>query len=224
MNVDCAVHGSSWILCLWSRLHETHTNLTALKPVWHPEYPLCVLRFTVTNCNNQEQNLLRNCSCTHWDQYALVADIVRDGEIDLPYVLTASMLAHCFTKPLLQHPILKRCAVMGMIGIVLGNGLRIGNVYGLGNGPGFIGNRNRKWYWNRKWYRSWKWLAEWDLNLNWLGKFVSRRSTMFNWLLGTFLFCFLLETDVRDVLEECGANWEYGYYYAKDYDATCLVL
>jgi hypothetical protein len=34
------------------------------------------------------------------------------------------------------------------------------------------------------------------------------------------VFCF--ETDVIAVLEECWADWKYGYHYAKDYNVTCL--
>jgi len=34
-------------------------------------------------------------------KYYLAADMARDGEIDLSYVLTTEMLANCFTKP---HP------------------------------------------------------------------------------------------------------------------------
>jgi hypothetical protein len=74
--------------------------------------------------------------------------MARDGEIDLSYVLTAEMLADCFTKPLPKPAFLKQCAAMGMIGIGLGNrhvnglgnrfGIGIGK--GLGNGLGTLGN------------------------------------------------------------------------------------
>ena len=70
-------------------------------------------------------------------KYYLAADMATDGEIDLSYVLTAEMLADCFTKPLPKPAFLKQCAAMGMIGIGLGNGLRIG----IGNGLGTLGNR-----------------------------------------------------------------------------------
>jgi len=53
------------------------------------------------------------------------------------------------------------------------------------------------------------------------GKFVSRRSTMFDWLLCTFVYL-SFETDVIAALEERWADWKNGYHYAKDYDVTCL--
>jgi len=70
-------------------------------------------------------------------KYYLAANMARDGEINLRYVLTAEMLADCFTKPLPKLALLKQCVVMGMIGIGFGNGLgtpgnRLGN--GIGNG------------------------------------------------------------------------------------------
>jgi len=72
--------------------------------------------------------------------YYLAADMARDGEIDFSYVPTAEMLADCFTKPLPNPAFLKQCAVMGMIGIGLGNGignsLGIGISNGIGNGVG----------------------------------------------------------------------------------------
>jgi hypothetical protein len=77
-------------------------------------------------------------------KYYLSADMARDGEIDLNYVLTAEMLADCFTKPLPKPTFLKKCATMGMIGIRLRNGLgnglgiRIGN--GFRYGLGWLGN------------------------------------------------------------------------------------
>jgi hypothetical protein len=37
-----------------------------------------------------------------------------------------------------------------------------------------------------------------------------------------FLFTVLFETHVIAVLEECCADWKYGYHYAKDYEVTCL--
>jgi hypothetical protein len=71
----------------------------------------------------------------------LAADMARDGGIDWNYVPTSEMFADCFTKPLLKPAFLKQCAVMGMIGIGLGNSLGIGhgNGIGIGNGKG-IGN------------------------------------------------------------------------------------
>jgi len=70
-------------------------------------------------------------------KYYLAADMVRDGEINLSYVLTTKMLANCFTKPLPKPAFLKQCAAMGMIGIGIGNGH--GNGIGIGIGKG-IGN------------------------------------------------------------------------------------
>jgi hypothetical protein len=74
-------------------------------------------------------------------KYYLVADMARDGEIDLNYVPTPEMFTDCFTKPLPKPAFLKQCAAMGMIGIGHGNGLGIGhgNGIGIGNGKG-IGN------------------------------------------------------------------------------------
>jgi hypothetical protein len=46
--------------------------------------------------------------------------MARDGEIDLSYVPTTEMLAVCFTVPLLQPALVKKCASMAMIGISLG--------------------------------------------------------------------------------------------------------
>jgi len=69
-------------------------------------------------------------------KYYLAADMARDGEINLSYIPTAEMLAHCFTKPLPKPPFLKQCAAMGMSGIGLGNGLGIGLGNGRWNGIG----------------------------------------------------------------------------------------
>jgi hypothetical protein len=67
--------------------------------------------------------------------------MARDGEIDLSYVLSAEVLADCFTHPLPKPVVLKQCAMMGIIGIELGSGLRNGVWKGLGNGLGIgIGN------------------------------------------------------------------------------------
>jgi len=153
-------------------------------------------------------------------KYYLAADMARDGEIDLSYVPTAEMLADCFTKPLPKPAFLKQCAAMGIIGIGLGNGLGnslgigigngIGNGLGNGRGNGLgighgngIGNAIGK-------------------QIDWLGTFISRRSTLFDWLLFLFVYYVLFETDVIAVLEEYWADGMYGYHYAKDYDVTCL--
>jgi hypothetical protein len=76
-------------------------------------------------------------------KYYLPADMARDGEIDLSYILTAEMRADCFTKPLPKPAILNQCTAMGKIGIGIGNGLRNGlrngldiHLNGLGNGHG----------------------------------------------------------------------------------------
>jgi hypothetical protein len=70
--------------------------------------------------------------------------MARDGEIDMSYILTAEMLANCFTQPLPKPAFMKQCAAMGMIGIGLGNsrgyglgkGLRNGLRVGIGNALG----------------------------------------------------------------------------------------
>jgi hypothetical protein len=69
-------------------------------------------------------------------KYYLAADMARDGEIDLSYVLTTEMLANCFTKPLQKPAFFKQCAAMGMIGMGLGNGLGFGIRNGYRNGHG----------------------------------------------------------------------------------------
>jgi hypothetical protein len=69
-------------------------------------------------------------------KYYLAADMARDGEIDLSYVLTAEMLGDCFTKPLPKPGLLKQYAAMGMIGIGCGNGLGNGIGIGIGQGNG----------------------------------------------------------------------------------------
>ena len=67
-------------------------------------------------------------------KYYRAADMARDGEIDLSYVLTAEMLADRFTKSLPNPALLKECAAMGTIGIGLGNGVGNGLGIGIGNG------------------------------------------------------------------------------------------
>jgi len=87
-----------------------------------------------------ENTIYRGTAVAHIaTKYYLAADMARGREIDLSYVPTAEMLAHCFTRPLPKPAILKQCAAMGMIGIglcMLGNGPRncIGIV--IGNGVG----------------------------------------------------------------------------------------
>ena len=119
-------------------------------------------------------------------KYNLAADVPRNGEIDLSYVPTAEMLADCFTKPMPKPTFWKQCAVMGMIGIGLGNGFGIGIRNGLGNGLGTLGNGRR----NR--------IGIGIANAigNAIGKqidslrtFVSRRSTMVDWLLFSVVYC-----------------------------------
>jgi len=77
----------------------------------------------------------------------LASDISRDGEIGLSHILTAEMIADCFTEPLPKPAFLKSCAEMGMIGIGLGNGLGnglgIGIRHGVGNALGIPGNAHR---------------------------------------------------------------------------------
>jgi len=123
-------------------------------------------------------------------KYNLAADMARDREIDLSYVMTAEMLADSFIKPLPKPPFWKQCAAMGMIGIGLRNGLgdgsstlRNGRSKGMGivNGHG-LGNALGK-------------------QIDCLGPFVSRRSTIFDRILFSFVYCFLFETDVIAILE-----------------------
>jgi hypothetical protein len=114
-------------------------------------------------------------------KYYLAANMARDGEIDLSYVPTAEMLADCFTKPLPKPTFLKECAAMGMIGI--GPRYGHGNGIGIDNGNG-IENAVGK-------------------QIDCLGTFVSRRSTMIHWILFSFAYCFLFEMVVIAVLEEC---------------------
>jgi len=45
-DVNCPVHNRCRILCLWSRLHETHTDLASLEQAGHPDYLSRVLRFS----------------------------------------------------------------------------------------------------------------------------------------------------------------------------------
>jgi len=66
----------------------------------------------------------------------LAADMAYDGEIDLTYIPTAEMLVDYFWKPLPKPALIKQCAAMGMIGMELGNGLRIGSGNWIGNGFG----------------------------------------------------------------------------------------
>jgi len=43
------------------------------------------------------------------------------------------------------------------------------------------------------------------------------------WLAPLLLFyCYVFETDVIAVLEQCWANWKYSYHCAKDYDLSRL--
>jgi hypothetical protein len=65
----------------------------------------------------------------------------------LSNILTAEILAHCFTKPLPKHTFFEVCAAMRMIRIGLGNDLGnklgalgngIGNGIGIGIGNGFV--------------------------------------------------------------------------------------
>jgi len=66
-------------------------------------------------------------------KYYLAADMAIDGENNSSYILTAEILADCFTKPLPNHTFLTQCAAMGLIGIGLRNGLSTLG-YGLGIG------------------------------------------------------------------------------------------
>jgi len=119
-------------------------------------------------------------------KYYLAADMARDGEIDLSYVATAEMLADYFTKPPPKPAFLKQCAAMGMIGIVLGNGLAIGLGNSLRNGLDMEGNGDGNGIR----------IAIGNAIGNAIGKqidrlrtFASRRSTMFDWLLFSCVHC-----------------------------------
>jgi hypothetical protein len=102
-----------------------------------------------------------------------------DGEINLSYVPTAEMLADCFTNQLPKPAVLKQSAAMRMIRIGFGNDLRIGIGNGLGNGHGNgIGTRNANGNAVGK-------------QIDSLGTFVSRRSILYDWLLFSFVYCFL---------------------------------
>jgi len=119
-------------------------------------------------------------------KYYLAADMARDGEIDWNYVLTAEMLADCFTKPLPKPAFLKQSPAMGIIGIGLGNGLGIGIGNGLGNGLGTIGNGLRNAHGNG--IGTGKRIGNAvGQQIYWLGMFVFRRSTLFDWLLFSFV-------------------------------------
>jgi len=123
-------------------------------------------------------------------KYYLAADIARDREIDLSYVPTAGMLTNCFTKPLPKPTFLKQCAAMGMIRIGLGNGLGIGIGNGLGNGLGTIENGLRNGHWNGLGTEKGVGNAV-GKQIDSLGTFVSRRSTLFDWLLSSSVYCFV---------------------------------
>jgi len=121
-------------------------------------------------------------------QFYLATDMGRDGEINWSYISTAEMLADCFTKPLPDPAFLTQCATMGMIGLGLGNGLgTLGTCRGHGIGTGTaIGNAVPK-------------------HNDWLGTFVLRRSTLFDWLLVAFVCCFV--RDGRDSYSGGVLSW-----------------
>jgi len=76
-------------------------------------------------------------------KYYFATDTASDGEICMSYVLTAEMLADCFTKPLPNPAFLKQCAAIGIIRIGLRTDLdmyRIWQGIGLGNGLGTFRN------------------------------------------------------------------------------------
>ena len=84
-------------------------------------------------------------------EYYLVGVMARDGEIDLSFLLTATMLADCFTKPLPKPGFLKRCAAMGILRNGLGNGLWNGlrNDLRIGIGKGIGIAVGKKIHWAR---------------------------------------------------------------------------
>jgi len=136
-------------------------------------------------------------------------------------LLTAEFLADFFTKQLLKPALSKQCAAMGMTGMDVRSSLR--------NGIGMELEWPQKWpryssTWSQKWYRNWNWKWRWDSHWKqyWLGIIVLMRSTMFDWLLFSFLHCLWFETDVLASLEKCLADWKYRYQYGKDYNIIYL--
>jgi hypothetical protein len=111
----------------------------------------------------------------------------------LSYIPTAEMLANCFTKQLPKPALWKQCAVLGMIGIGLQNGLTVRH----GNA---IRNAIKKSIYLVRLFRG-------DP-----GCLIGSSSG---------LFSVLYETDVLAILEEYGADWMFGYHYTKDYHVTC---
>jgi len=116
-------------------------------------------------------------------KYYLAANMARDREIMLSYILTAEMLADCLTNPLLKPTFLKLWAAMGMISNGLRNG--IGIAFGIGNG-----NRNAVGK-----SIDWGLMFEGDP-----GGLISCSSS---------LFTVLFEMTVLAVLEECWADCKY---------------
>jgi hypothetical protein len=105
------------------------------------------------------------------------------------------MLADCFTNSVPKPAFLKQCAAMGTIVMGLGNSIGTANVIrnAVGKQIDIFGTL-----------------------------FVLRRCMLFDWLLFSYVYCFLFETDVIAILEERGADQMYGYLYAKDYNVSCV--
>jgi hypothetical protein len=121
-------------------------------------------------------------------KYHFPADMARYREIDLSYVLTAEMLADCFTMPLPKPAFLNQCAAMGMIGIGLRNGLGIGIGNGLRTGLCTIRNAVGHRHWNGVGTGNNIGNA-FGRQIDCLGLVVSRRSAMFDWLLLSLVYC-----------------------------------
>jgi len=141
--------------------------------------------------------------------------MARDGEIDLSYIPTTDMLADCFTKPLPKPAFLRQCAARGLIGIGLGNGLGIRIRNGIANGLGTLGNGHGNGI--RTGYDIGNAVGK---EIDWAGLFRGDPRCLISSC--SVVFSVLFETDVIAILEECSADWKYGYHYAKNNDVTCL--
>jgi hypothetical protein len=115
--------------------------------------------------------------------------MARDGEINLSYVPSTEMLTDCFTKPLLKPTILKLCAAIVMIAIGLGIGHRNGLMIGIGNDHG---NGLGTVFGNNIEIPTGKGIGNADGGqIDPLGTLVSRRSTLFDWLLCYLVYYFV---------------------------------
>jgi len=183
IQVHCLVHNSCWIVRLWSRLHETHTDLTSLEQAWHPDYPSSVLLFTVTDHQHEEQNLPWNCSCTHCNQ---VLSCCRYGQ---RWRDRLELRTDCWDARRLLHK-------------AAGEAPSFEAVSCDGNNRNWTRESPCKWAqygqklsrnWSRKWSQNWdcKWDSECRRKVNWLGMFFLSGSTMFDWLLFSCIECYV---------------------------------